>query len=77
MTANIKEIILQISCINIMWHDYDGINEGVLIYSILFHFSYIFSQNLTSIGAKSPFSRSAVVKVVDQLELFIHLQWRS
>ena len=30
-----------------------------------------------SIGAKSFFSRPAVVKVVDQLELFIHLQLRS
>ena len=30
------------------------------------------SLNKTSIGAKSSFSRPAVVKVVDQLELFNH-----
>ena len=34
--------------------------------------TYIFSVTLTSIGAKSSFSRLAVVKVVDQLELFNH-----
>ena len=32
---------------------------------------------ITSIGAKSSFSRPVVVKTVDQLELFIHLQLRS
>ena len=30
------------------------------------------SMTLTSIGAKSSFSRTTVVKVVDQLELFNH-----
>ena len=49
----------------------------------VYNYSDSFSTNikalssLTSIGAKSSFSRPAVVEVVDQLELFIHLQLRS
>ena len=42
------------------------------MYNIYYIIQGISRYNITSIGAKSSFSRPAVVKVVDQLELFNH-----
>ena len=63
------------------YHNVLGLYFLALVFAatIILKFSLFFvaAVNATSIGAKSSFSWPAVVKVVNQLELFIDLQLRS